>query len=187
MSGGKNMFQRLLTRNDPQAKIRALYGAIVAQARSPVFYGEFGIPDTVEGRFDMVLLHVYLVWRRLSKAGAAERAAAQEVFDLFFQDMDESMRELGVGDLSVPRKVRAMGEAFYGRAGVYDAALSQSGDEELAAALHRNVFSGAEDKRVQSSHLAAYVRAADHVLAKQSAPVIAGGKAAFPEPEDVLP
>lgn len=187
MSGGKNMFQRLLTRNDPQAKIRTLYGAVVAQARSPRFYSEFGIPDTVEGRFDMVLLHVYLVWRRLSRAGATERAIAQQVFDLFFQDMDESMRELGVGDLSVPRKVRAMGEAFYGRAGVYDAALAQTGDEELTAALHRNVFSGAADKRMQSSHLAAYVRAADHVLAKQQGGAIAGGKVAFPEPEDVLP
>jgi cytochrome b pre-mRNA-processing protein 3 len=186
MSGGKNMFERFLSRKDSLAEIRALYGAVVAQARAPGFYRDFVIPDTIEGRFDMVLLHVYLVWRRLSKAGATERAAAQQVFDLFFEDMDESMRELGVGDLSVPRKVRAMGEAFYGRAGVYDAALAQSGDTELAAALQRNIFSGEAGKATQASHLAAYVRAADHMLAKQPAGVIASGKVTFPEPEDVL-
>jgi cytochrome b pre-mRNA-processing protein 3 len=187
MSGGKNMFERLLGSKDPLAEIRLLYGAVVAQARSPRFYIDFAIPDTIEGRFDMVLLHVYLVWRRLSKAGAAERAAAQQVFDLFFEDMDESMRELGVGDLSVPRKVRAMGEAFYGRAGVYDAALARADDTELVAALQRNIFTGEADRHTQAAHLAAYVRATDHMLAKQSAGVIAGGKVAFPEPEDVLP
>ncbi len=176
------MFQRLRSKTDPQAKIRSLYGAIVAQARSPVFYSEYGVPDTVEGRFDMVLLHVYLVWRRLSKAGAAEREVAQRVFDLFFQDMDESMRELGVGDLSVPRKVRAMGEAFYGRANVYGAALADAGDGLLVAALERNVFGEAEN---QSVRLARYVRAADRLLEAQTAETIARGKVAFPVPEEI--
>jgi len=176
------MFQRLLSRNDPQAKIRFLYGAIVAQARMPAFYNRYGVPDTVEGRFDMVLLHVYLVWRRLSKAGVPEREAAQATFDLFFQDMDESMRELGVGDLSVPRKVRAMGEAFYGRAGVYDAALADPQDEQLVAALKRNVFNDAENTEVKS--LARYVRAADRALAAQDASAIARGEVMFPAPEE---
>lgn len=177
------MFQRLLSRNDPQAKIRSLYGAIVAQARAPVFYSRYGVPDTVEGRFDMVLLHVYLVWRRLSKAGGSEREAAQAVFDLFFQDMDESMRELGVGDLSVPRKVRAMGEAFYGRAGVYDTALSDTQDEQLVAALKRNVFGDAET--AEATVLARYVRAADRALAAQPATAVARGEVIFPAPEEV--
>ena len=177
------MFQRLLARNDPQAKIRSLYGAIVAQARVPAFYSRYGVPDTVEGRFDMVLLHVYLVWRRLSKAGEpGEREAAQAVFDLFFQDMDESMRELGVGDLSVPRKVRAMGEAFYGRAGVYDAALAEPQDDKLVAALKRNVFSDAENS--QAKPLAHYVRAADRALAAQAASAVARGEVTFPAPEE---
>ncbi len=176
------MFQRLLSRNDPQAKIRSLYGAIVAQARMPAFYNRYGVPDTVEGRFDMVLLHVYLVWRRLSKAGPSERDAAQATFDLFFQDMDESMRELGVGDLSVPRKVRAMGEAFYGRAGVYDAALADARDEPLVTALKRNVFNDAENSEAKS--LARYVRAADRALAAQDAYAIARGEVTFPAPEE---
>jgi cytochrome b pre-mRNA-processing protein 3 len=179
------MFQRLRFQNDPQAKIRSLYGAIVAQARSPAFYGDYGVPDTVEGRFDMVLMHVYLVWRRLSQAGGAARETAQQVFDLFFQDMDESMRELGVGDLSVPRKVRAMGEAFYGRAGVYDTALAKADDVDLAAAMKRNVFSDAEGNEGATVRLARYLRAADRGLGGQAAEAIAAGEVRFPQPEEI--
>ena len=122
------MFQRLRFREDPRGNIRRLYGAIVAQARAPEFYTDYGVPDTVEGRFDMVVLHVYLVFRRLAEAGEAARARGQEMFDLFIEDMDASMRELGVSDLAVPRKMRAMAEGYYGRTGVYDAALLDPGD-----------------------------------------------------------
>jgi len=185
MFSGENMFQRFRSRNDPQAQIRRLYGAIVAQAREPRFYTDYGVPDTVEGRFDMLVLHVYLVSRRLM-AGGQESPPAQEMFDLFFQDMDENMRELGVGDLSVPKKVRAMGEAFYGRAGVYNAALAENGDEMLVSALERNVFAGAENTHA-ARQLARYVRATDRALAAQSQPEIAQGEIVFPEPEEILP
>lgn len=185
MFSGENMFQRFRSGNDPQAKIRPLYGAIVAQAREPRFYGHYGVPDTVEGRFDMLVLHVYLVSRRLM-AGGQESAPAQEMFDLFFQDMDENMRELGVGDLSVPKKVRAMGEAFYGRAGAYNAALADSGDEKLVSALDRNVFGGAENTQA-ARRLARYVRSADGALAAQSPAEIARGEVVFPEPEEITP
>lgn len=180
------MFQRSRFPNGPQAKIRALYGAVVAQARGPLFYGGYGVPDTVEGRFDMILLHVYLVWRRLSHDEPG-REVAQDVFDLFFRDMDESMRELGVGDLSVPKKVRAMGEAFYGRSGAYDAALNDPADEALAAALGRNIFGKAEGEQAAAMRLARYVRAADRALAKQPAEDIADGRIAFPAPEEIAP
>lgn len=176
------MFQRLFSKND--TRIRRLYGAVVAQAREPAFYADYGVPDTVEGRFDMVLLHVYLVWRRLANEEARLRKAAQQMFDLFVQDMDESMRELGVGDLSVPKKVRAMGEAFYGRAGSYDTALADPEDEKLAAALARNVFVGAESSAA-AARLARYVRAADRSLATQSPDAIVQGDAKFPKPEEV--
>ncbi|HVT54815.1 MAG TPA: ubiquinol-cytochrome C chaperone family protein, partial [Xanthobacteraceae bacterium] len=185
VSSGGIMFQRLRFQNDPQAQTRSLYGAIVAQARAPAFYGEYGVPDTVEGRFDMVLMHVYLVWRRLSQAGGAARETAQQVFDLFFQDMDESMRELGVGDLSVPRKVRAMGEAFYGRAGVYDTALAKADDVELAAAIQRNVFGDAEGTGDAAARLARYLRAADRLLGVQAAEAITAGEIRFPQPEEI--
>jgi cytochrome b pre-mRNA-processing protein 3 len=179
------MFQRLRFREDPHANIRRLYGAIVAQARAPEFYTDYGVPDTIEGRFDMVVLHVYLVFRRLAEAGKAARASGQEMFDLFIEDMDASMRELGVGDLSVPRKMRAMAEGYYGRTGVYDAALCEAGDDKLAAALLRNVYAGNAGTEAAARRLARYVRHADKGLAGTNAGEIENGGFTFPDPREV--
>jgi cytochrome b pre-mRNA-processing protein 3 len=179
------MFQRLRFREDPHGNIRRLYGAIVAQARIPEFYMDYGVPDTVEGRFDMVVLHVYLVFRRLAEAGEAARARGQKMFDLFIEDMDASMRELGVGDLSVPRKMRAMAEGYYGRTGVYDAALLDAGDGKLTAALLRNVYGGNESTMAGAQRLARYVRRAEKVLAGAKAGEIESSAFVFPDPGEV--
>jgi len=176
------MFQRLRFREDPRDNIRRLYGAIVAQARTPEFYADYAVPDTIEGRFDMVVLHVYLVFRRLASAGEAVRARGQEMFDLFIEDMDASLRELGVGDLSVPRRVRAMAEGYYGRAGAYDAALIVDGDDTLAAALLRNVYAGNEKAEAGARRLARYVRRAEMRLAGVNAGEIESAAFAFPDP-----
>src|SRR5665213_3270052 len=118
------LFDRLLRRPRPEADIAArLYGAIVAQARQPVFYESFGVADTVTGRFEMVVLHVSLVIDRLQR-DEGERALAQAVFDLYCVDMDRSLRELGIGDLGVPHRMKKMIEAFYGRARVYREAVA---------------------------------------------------------------
>ncbi len=111
---------------------------IVAQARLPAFYERFGVPDTVNGRFDMVLLHLWLVLRRL-RTGTEGTALAQALFDHFCSDMDDNLREMGVGDLSVPKRMVKFAEAFYGRTAAYDAALKADGSE-LAQALARNVL-----------------------------------------------
>ena len=179
------MFQRLRFREDPRDNIRRLYGAIVAQARTPEFYADYGVPDTIEGRFDMVVLHVYLVFRGLAAAGEAARVHGQEMFDLFIEDMDASMRELGVSDLSVPRKMRAMAEGYYGRTGVYDAALLDAGDEKLTAALLRNVYAGGKNAEAGARRLARYVRQAEKGLMGANADAIEGGAVAFPEPGEI--
>jgi cytochrome b pre-mRNA-processing protein 3 len=179
------MFQRLRFREDPHGNIRRLYGAIVAQARIPEFYTDYGVPDTVEGRFDMIVLHVYLVFRRLAEAGEVPRAQGQEMFDLFIEDMDASMRELGVGDLSVPRKMRAMAEGYYGRTSVYDAALLDGSDDKLTAALLRNVYAGNENTDAGARRLARYVRHAAKGLADTNAGEIESGAFAFPDPGKV--
>ena len=136
------MFGRLL-RRDPHASgiASVLYGAIVAQARTPALYADFHVPDTLEGRFEMVVLHTALVVRCLGEGDQQGRAIGQEVFDLFCKDMDRSLRDLGVGDLAVPKRMRRMAEAFYGRSAAYDSALA-GGRPELAAALRRIVFTG---------------------------------------------
>src|SRR5665213_3599039 len=137
------MFDRLLRRPRPEADIAArLYGAIVAQARQPVFYDRLGVADTVTGRFEMVVLHLGLVIDRLQR-DEGERALAQAVFDLFCTDMDRSLRELGFGDLGVPHRMKKMTEAFYGRARAYREAVASGDRAALVAAVERNVFSGA--------------------------------------------
>lgn len=127
----------------PQERLRgtieAIYGMIVTQAREPVFYRELGVADTVNGRFDLLLLHLWLVLRRFRSAeGAAD--VSQALFDHFCADMDANLREMGVGDLTVPKRMQAFGEAFYGRAGAYDAAFAD--DEAFAKALCKNILNG---------------------------------------------
>jgi len=163
--------------------IDRLYGAIVAHARLPAFYRALAVPDTIEGRFDLLVLHVHLLFRRLAQGDEHCRAIGQGVFDRFLADMDASLRELGVGDLAVPKRMRAMGEAFYGRAAAYDAALGEAGDEALAAALHRNVYASDPDARRSAALLAHYVRSAASAMVVQDAAVIASGVVEFPMPE----
>lgn len=115
-----------------------LYAAAVAAAREPFFYTTLGVPDTLDGRFDMVAVHTFLLIHRLRD----QTDLAQAVFDAMFVDMDNNLREIGVGDLSVGKRVRAMWEAFHGRSKTYEAALEANDADALAAALGRNVWRG---------------------------------------------
>src|SRR5262245_59235088 len=133
------MIFRLFHRTPPNPKIALLYGAIVAQARLVVFYQDYRVPDTVNGRFEMVVLHLVLLLQRLEREDEASRALGQGVFDHFCGDMDDNLRELGVGDLSVPKTMRSFGEAFYGRRKAYVSALTKPGHGTLAEVLQRNV------------------------------------------------
>jgi cytochrome b pre-mRNA-processing protein 3 len=178
------MFLRPSRRQAQRESIERLYGAIVAQSRLPSFYLDYGVPDTPEGRFDLLVLHVHLAYRRLAE-DEATHGDAQELFDYFIADMDAAMRELGVGDMKVGKKMRGIGEAYYGRANAYDAALKENGDEALVSVLQRNVFGGNETRKVEAGRLAHYVRSAVAALASQNAVEIAGGAIAFLDPEQV--
>jgi cytochrome b pre-mRNA-processing protein 3 len=169
-------------RNPNEATIAALYGAIVAQARVPAFYGAFAVPDTALGRFDMVVLHAILVVRRLN-ASAATQPLAQGLFDAFCRDMDDNLREMGVTDIGVPRKMKQLAEAFYGRARAYEAALAEGHDGALAAALTRNVYADATSP-VAAAALASYVRAAADTLAREDDAALARGQARFPATDE---
>ena len=118
----------------------ALYAAAVAAARDPWFYTTLGVPDTLDGRFDLVGLHAALLIHRLRADAVPGPDLAQAVFDAMFSDMDQNLREIGVSDLSVGKRVRAMWEAFHGRAHAYAAALDAGDQAALAAALARNVW-----------------------------------------------
>jgi cytochrome b pre-mRNA-processing protein 3 len=162
----------------PRGTIEAIYGMIVAQAREPLFYQAMGVPDTVNGRFDMVLLHLWMVLRRLRpvEGGAGLR---QALFDHFCDDMDANLRELGVGDLTVPRRMQKFGEAFYGRAAAYDLALD-AGGEPLAQALCRNILDGGDIGHARQ--LAAYSNAVIAALAGFDDTAVGNGSWRFPSP-----
>jgi len=173
-------------RRDPlDASIASLYGTIVAQARAAPFYLIYGVPDTVNGRFEMVVLHTVLVLRRLEAEPAVTRRLGQGVFDRFCRDMDGSLREMGVGDLAVPGKMRKIGEAFYGRQAAYGAALVAPDPAALAAALARNVYGAADGSHPGAASLAAYVRAAAEALAGQDGAMLCTA-IRFPDPQTMI-
>jgi cytochrome b pre-mRNA-processing protein 3 len=168
----------LFRRSARTGTISALYGAIVAQARLPGFYRDYAVPDTVEGRFELIVLHLALVLDRFADEPAL-RALGQGVFDRFCQDMDHNLREMGVGDLTVPKQMRRMGGAFYDRAQAYREALAAPGDEALAEILTRNIYDGAANQ--QAHRLAAYMReAVGHLKALDQA-TLAAGNLRFPQ------
>jgi len=123
----------------PAVSADELYSAIVNQARQPRFYVDYGAPDTVAGRFDMITLHAYIVMRRLNELGPEGGAVSQNLFDTMFLDMDRNMREMGVGDIVVGKRIKALAISFYGRIKAYDEALENSSDE-LTDALRRNLY-----------------------------------------------
>jgi cytochrome b pre-mRNA-processing protein 3 len=166
-----------------ESSIAVLYGAIVAQARRPAFYQSYRVPDTVNRRLEMVMLHALLVLQRLEQASAGGRKIGQQLFDLFCRDMDDSMREMGVGDLAVPRTMRRIGEAFYGRQSAYRRALAASGDDALVGLLLRHVFAGRSEHEAPA-RLASYTRQALHRLMEQNG--FEAGQVSFPDPEQVL-
>jgi cytochrome b pre-mRNA-processing protein 3 len=158
----------------------ALYAAVVEQARRPAFYAKLGVPDTVDGRFEMIALHMFLVLHRLKGEAAAE-AFGQALFDAMFADMDRSLREMGVSDLSVGRHVKNMAKAFYGRVGAYESGLADPTDAALGEAIRRNVY-GTVATPPDPAPLAAYLRASVAALAAQSPGDLTAGAPRFPEP-----
>jgi cytochrome b pre-mRNA-processing protein 3 len=156
--------------------IETIYGMIVAQARLPAFYIRLGVPDTVNGRFDMVVLHLWIVLRTL-RDGQGGEVLAQALFDRFCDDMDDNLREMGVGDLTVPKRMQAFGEAFYGRTAAYDAAWSE-GEADLANALNRNILNNADANG--AARLAAYVGRTLNELGRVDASAFKAGQWQFP-------
>ena len=164
-----------------------LYGQIVDQARKPVFYSDFGVEDTVDGRFNAIALHASLVFRRMRIMPEPGLALMQEIFDIFMGDMDQALREMGVGDLSVPKKMKLVAEVFYGAAKAYDHAFEEGDDRLLADALLRNVFGADDPDHKGAPALARYVFATELHLSGISDDRILEGRLEFPEPARFRP
>jgi cytochrome b pre-mRNA-processing protein 3 len=163
----------------------ALYAAAVDQARRVAFYSRLGVPDSIDGRFDLVALHAWLLLRRLKGEPAAERLA-QDLVEVFFADMDVSLREIGAADIGVGRRVKRMIGAFHGRAAAYDAALA--GDEAaLEAALGRNLYGTVQASPAALATVAGYLRDAEAGLRAWPLDELLAGRARFPEPPEATP
>jgi cytochrome b pre-mRNA-processing protein 3 len=168
-------------RNSQARTIHALYGAIVAQARSVAFYADYRVPDTVEGRFDLIVLHLVVLLNRLGRRAEAVHGLGQELFDAFCRDLDANLREMGVGDLAVPKRMQAFAEAFYGRQAAYLAALDAADQRVFEKALARNIFAAGND--AGAAQLARYARAAVTGLDAQDDGALLRGEVVFPSPE----
>lgn len=153
--------KRLITPAPEKTQAHTLYAALVAQARSPYFYRECRVPDSLDGRFEMVLLHLFLTLRRLKAEGGEEGLFQRALVEAFFDDMDRSLREMGVSDTGVGKRIKRMAAAFYGRMQAYEQSF-QAGDAEFAEALSRNVYGtveAGEEGAHGAARLAAYAKA----------------------------
>lgn len=169
-------------RSDDNHAAALIYRAVVAQARRPAFYAAYGVPDTLDGRFDMIALHMFAVLYRL-KADTDAAGLSQGLFDTMFGDMDRSLREMGGGDLGVGRRVRAMAEGLYGRMAAYEAGLGAD-DATLSAALRRNLYGslGADAPAPEAvAALCAYVRSSVRNLAGRTVEQLRTGNVTFPD------
>lgn len=168
------MLRSLFKPKPAQTAGRALYARVVEQARSPTLYRDLGAPDTVEGRFEVYSLHVVLLLERLRGHGEQATDVSQALFDAYVKHLDDALREMGVGDMAVGKKMRKLGEAFYGRGKNYQQALDQLPDRgPLEAILGRTVYAGVEDR---SAELADYVLGQREALATNGLGSLLDGK-----------
>jgi cytochrome b pre-mRNA-processing protein 3 len=164
-------------KNTATDAVYAVYRAIVAQSRQPHFYAEWNVPDTVTGRFDMICLHLALLFRRLRGERREVAEFSQAVFDLFFKDMDRSLREMGAGDMGVPKKIQKMGNIFYGLLDKLSEALDANDGAAVEAVLVRNIYN--DEPNPSAAALAGYLMAAAEHMATQPVEAVMTGDIAF--------
>jgi len=173
------MLQRFFRDRTREESADRLYQCAVAQGRSPWFYAECSVPDNVDGRFEMIALHVFLLLHRIKQPDIADDKLGQAVFDAMFLDMDRSLREMGAGDLGVGKRVKAMAKSFYGRIAAYESGLSDP--SALTDAVIRNVFRGEEAQRDSAGRLAGYIATQVRHLSAATAEKIISGTVSFTE------
>jgi len=163
-------------------EVQALYKALVLQSRDEAFFTTWEVADTVEGRFDMIILHAFVVMRRLKEGKEQTDAFSQSLYDLMFADMDLNLRELGVGDMGLARRVPKMAEAFYGRIKAYEEGL-QADDENmiLKSALDRNLYRKTPTSDTSLAEMALYLRHLIVHFDTQSLEDLQNGQITFPK------
>ena len=176
------MLNWLPRKSDLNRNAAKIYGSIVASARQETFFAAWGVPDTVEGRFEMLALQVAVVMRRLGRAGAAGTELSRAVAESFMTDLDDNMREIGVGDLAVPRKIKKAAAALYDRHRDYGAALATADSAALSAAIQSAVAGGPVGAALDHAALARYTERLSGALAVTSDAECLAGTLPLPWP-----
>jgi cytochrome b pre-mRNA-processing protein 3 len=179
--GYLQMFSWLFRPSANDRMVERLHGEIVAAARDPALYTLYGIADTFEGRFEALTLHAFLAIRQLSAMAPPAPDLAHDLADRVFCNFDATLREMGIGDAAIPKRMKTFAEAFLGRGRAYDLALRAGGEQALAAALARNVYAD----RADGERLARFVEAARVALAGASFDAFAKGPIPFPKPASI--
>jgi cytochrome b pre-mRNA-processing protein 3 len=170
------MFSSLFKKSNSQTAPQQLYGSVMTHARSPEFFTDFAVPDTVMGRFDMLSLHVYLLARRLREDGSPlAMDLSQEVFDLYVADVERALRELGIGDTSVPKKKKKMIRSFYGQIEDFDEAINQEDANTLNERVAARYLADEENPEVPAKKLADYILRTEKMLKSQDFKKILSG------------
>jgi len=175
------MLTRLRLWRDRHEKARSLYGSIVTQARSRGFYAHWGVPDTADGRFEMIVLHLVMVLHRLGREGQAGQRLAQALTEAFAVDLDDNLREMTVGDLAVPRHVKRAVGALHERHVSYGAALAASDDGPLTAALHARLEAVGAGAGLEAGRFCTYIRQVSHRLDLLPGAEVLAGRIAWPQ------
>jgi cytochrome b pre-mRNA-processing protein 3 len=175
------MLTWLKQRQDQRQKARSLYGSIVTQARSRGFYGDCGVPDSAEGRFEMIALHLVLVLRRLADAGDPGKRLGQALTEVLVTDLDDTLREMTVGDLAVPRHVKRAIAALLERHAAYGAALEETSDGPLTAEIVARLADAGASESLDAPRLCGYIRQAKHRLDMQPGIEVLAGRLAWPQ------
>ena len=158
-----------------------LYKEAVDQARKPYFYAHLGVPDSLDGRFELIALHLFMLLNRLKGEGEEADLLAKDLYDAFFADMDRCLREMGAGDLGVGHKVQRMAEGFFGRLNAYDAACGPEAQEELSEVLRRNLFGTLEEVETNwLTTMADYVSQGNTFLSQVPVSQLLQGEVSFP-------
>ena len=160
-----------------------IYSSIVEQSRQPDFYIKCGVPDTPDGRFEMITIHAFLVIRRLKNKTEKSTNLGQEIFNLMFADMEQNLREMGKGDLGVSKKLMAMTESFYGRIVAYESKLTNT--FSLEEALNRNLFQKISPDEDQIKSIAKYIQREALRLEKIDTNELLSGNLSFGSPPDL--
>lgn len=174
------MLTWLKERRELRRTARSLYGSIVTQARQGAFYARWGVADTAEGRFEMVALHLVIVLQRLTREGKPGHRLGQALTEAFVVDLDDTLREMTVGDMAVPRHVKRAVAAVYDRHAAYAAALGGGDDDALQAALQAQLARSTGGAAVDFAMLGSYMREAELSLARQPAAELFAGRIDWP-------